>query len=255
MSPNFESFKKLHSNGSLFTLPNAWDAASALVIERLGYPAVATSSSAVAGSLGYQDGENMSFEEYLFVIRRILRSVRIPVTVDLEMGYGNTGEEILANVLTLASLGVAGINLEDSHIDKTGRHLQGAGVFAEKIAFLKQHLLDQQIDLFLNIRCDTWLLGVKDARAETRTRVTLYTATGADGIFLPCISDEEDIADAVAHTDLPVNVMWVPGLPAQDRLESLGVRRLSMGPYFYNHAYSSLEELAQSFIHHTNQLA
>jgi 2-methylisocitrate lyase-like PEP mutase family enzyme len=253
MSSKITTFRKLHEKGELLVLPNVWDAGSASVVEKLGYPAVATSSAAVAGALGYGDGEEMSFDEYLFVIRRIVQSVQVPVTVDLEMGYGRTPEEIFSHVLVLTGLGVAGINLEDSRIDAGGRDLQDARVFAEKIAFLRRKLKEHDLDLFINVRCDTYLLNVPDARTETRYRMTWYADSGADGLFLPCIREEDAIADAVAHAGLPVNVMWVPGLPSPERLEALGVRRLSMGPYFYSHAYKGLEELAQTFLTHKMQ--
>src|SRR3954469_24879346 len=167
-------FKQLHQ--SLFILPNAWNPKSALHFQQGNFPAVATSSDAVANSLGYEDGEAMSFETYLFIVRRILATVQVPVTVDIEMGYGNTNEAILANLQQLADLGVAGINIEDSIIQSGNRTLQNANPFAERIAYLKN-----KVDLFINVRSDTYLLNVANKQAETLTRIKLYEGAGADG--------------------------------------------------------------------------
>src|SRR5579872_6327695 len=114
MSSKLVQFKALHEGTVLFVLPNVWNAKSAMCMEERNHPAVATSSAAVAGSLGYADGEEMSFHTYLFIITRILSSIHIPLSVDIETGYGETDEEISNNVLSLARLGVVGINIEDS---------------------------------------------------------------------------------------------------------------------------------------------
>jgi 2-methylisocitrate lyase-like PEP mutase family enzyme len=237
-------FKQLHQ--SFFILPNAWNPKSALRFQQEHFPAVATSSAAVANSLGYEDGEAMPFEEYLFIIRRILATVQVPLTVDLEMGYGNTNEAIYANVRQLAALGVAGINIEDSTIQSNERTLKNAGQFAETIAFIKNKLANDRLELFINVRCDTYLLNVANKQAETLTRIPLYEAAGANGIFLPCISAEADIAEAVNSTPLPINVMCIPGLPDFQTLQTLGVKRVSMGPFLFNRLYDGITPLTQS---------
>src|SRR5580692_9782099 len=123
MSIHFKTFKDLHHSPDLFVLPNVWNVKSALAIQEKNFPAIATSSGAVASTLGYQDGGGLPFEDYLFVIKRILASVRIHVSVDLETGYGNSAESIYANIRTLVDLGVAGINIEDSIVTGPGRVL------------------------------------------------------------------------------------------------------------------------------------
>lgn len=236
-------FKKLHQ--SFFILPNVWNPQSALRIQQENFPAVATSSAAVANSLGYEDGEDMPFEDYLFIIRRILATIQIPLTVDLEMGYGKTHEAIYANVRQLAQLGVAGINIEDAVIQSSERTLQDASQFAATIAFIKSKLTNDQLDLFINVRCDTYLLNVANKQAETLARIPLYEAAGADGIFLPCISDTADITEAVNSTALPVNVMYMPGLPHFETLQKLGVKRVSMGPFLFTKLYDYLTPLTR----------
>ncbi len=137
MSTNFEKFKALHHADELFILPNAWNAKSALLLQEQKFPAIATSSMAVANSLGYEDGEAMPFTDYLFVIKRMLALLQIPLSADIEMGYGNTDEKILNNILQLTDAGVAGINIEDSSIANTVRSLKDATAFAKTIAFIK----------------------------------------------------------------------------------------------------------------------
>lgn len=248
MSSKFKEFHDLHHSSNLFLLPNAWNAKSAMVFQEKKFPAIATSSAAVANSLGYGDGEEMPFDDYLFVINRILSTVQIPLSVDIETGYGKSDEEIYTNVLKLIKLGVVGINIEDSIIQKTGRELKEAKTFAKTIENIKKRLVSENLDLFINIRCDTFILNVKDKQQETKSRLKVYETTGADGIFLPFISKEDDIAETVNNTKLPINVMCIPGLPGFDRLNTLGVKRVSMGPFLFNKVYDTVGQLSETII-------
>ena len=246
MSTKLQKFKALHHASELFVLPNAWDARSAIVFQEKKFPAIGTSSAAVANSLGYEDGENMPFADYLFVIKRILASIQIPLTVDMEMGYGKTNDEIVDNIVKLIEVGVVGINIEDSMIQASKRLLKDAEKFAKTIEYIKNRLQSQKLDLFVNIRCDTYILNVENKQKETISRLRQYESTGADGIFLPCISSEEDIAEAVSNTKLPLNVMVIPGLPDLERLNELGVKRVSMGPFMFQKVYNSIGNLSQA---------
>jgi len=246
MSAKFSAFRDLHYTAALFVLPNVWDAKSARIFQENGFPAVATSSAAVADSLGYRDGEGMPFYDYLFVITRILAAVEIPLSVDLEMGYGTSDEQIYQNIRKLVDLGVVGINIEDSAMDKTGRVLKDAGVFAQTVAHIRNRLLEEKLELFINIRCDTFILDVDNKRRETNRRIKLYEAAGADGIFLPCISDKDDIAEVINHTKLPLNVMCVPGLPGFETLNRLRVKRASMGPFLFGRVYQDIGKLSNA---------
>ncbi|MFT3682884.1 MAG: isocitrate lyase/phosphoenolpyruvate mutase family protein [Ferruginibacter sp.] len=249
---NYERFRSLHHAEELLVLPNAWDAKSASHIEAQQFPAVATSSMAVAHSLGFEDGQQMSFEDYLFVIRRIVSTVHVPVSVDMEMGYGDSNEAIFQNMLRLAALGVAGINIEDSVIDGKARKLQEVKKFASTIEYTRNKLLAANANLFINLRCDTYILNVENKQAETASRLKIYNDCGADGIFLPCIVNEEDIAAAVAATTLPLNVMFMTGLPGFAELKKLGVKRISMGPFLFNKVYSHIAPLLQSVTDNKN---
>ena len=248
MSSSFEKFRNLHSTADLLVLPNAWDAKSAMLLQEEKFPAVATSSAAVAGSLGYGDGEEMPLSDYLFVISRILASIKIPLSVDIEMGYGRSDDAISNNVQTLVDLGIAGINIEDSTIEKSGRVLKDANLFAKTIENIKSRLASKGDDLFVNIRCDTYILNVDHKKEETKRRLKLYEAAGANGIFLPCIALDDDIAEAVSHTKLPLNVMCIPGLPGFERLRELGVKRVSMGPFLFNTVYDNAGRLGRTII-------
>ena len=240
MSTSFQKFKKLHQADELFVLPNVWDARTAQILQEQKFPAVATSSAAVANSLGYDDGEQMSFDEYLFVIKRIVASVNIPVTVDIETGYGQSRNDIYRNLLKLIELGVAGINIEDSVLASGKRTLGDAKAFAANIEFFKRRFKEDNLELFINVRCDTYILNVENKEHETKNRLTIYNDSGADGIFLPCIMQEEDIAEAVSHSKLPLNVMVLPGVPDVDTLNRLGVKRVSMGPFLFQKVYKSI---------------
>lgn len=248
MSSTFQKFKGLHASGEIFLLPNAWDARSAKAFQECGFPAVATSSAAVANSLGFDDGERMSFQDYLFVTRRILSSVSIPLTVDIETGYGDNDEDIAANILQLAELGVAGINIEDSIIKESGRSLKDPIIFARTIGHIKKKLEAKALQLFVNVRCDSHLLNVDNKQGETITRVRIYNQSGADGIFIPFLKNEKDITEVVANSTLPLNVMCVPDLPDLDSLSRLGVKRVSMGPFMFQKVYSDIRTLSKSII-------
>ena len=246
MSSNFQKFKQLHQQNDLLVLPNAWNAKSALIFEEKQFPAVATSSAAVAESLGYSDGEGMPFTDYLLIIKRIVSAIRVPLTVDIEMGYGKTNAEVYTNILKLVELGVAGINIEDSIINQSKRTLKDTKTFGSTIEYIKNRLEAEQLKLFINIRCDTYLLNIEKKREETITRLKVYETTGADGIFLPCISNENDIAEAVNNTKLPVSVMCIPGLPGFAALNKLGVKRVSMGPFMFNKIYDNIGRLSET---------
>ncbi|WP_312389130.1 isocitrate lyase/phosphoenolpyruvate mutase family protein [Chryseobacterium sp.] len=245
---NIQTFKELHNNDEPLLLGNVWNPQSAKVYENLGYKAVATSSSAVAHSLGYEDGENMTFGEYLYIVERILKSISIPLTVDLEGGYGKNADEIVANISKLAEIGVVGINIEDSYVVDGIRKIEEKTVFAEKLKSIISKLKENHIDIFINLRTDPFLLGLENPVEETLERVRLFEETGIDGIFVPCITDEKDIETIVNSTKLPVNVMAMPELPDFNTLKKLGVKRISSGNFANGYIYQKLAEKGEEII-------
>lgn len=239
---NIQIFKELHQNDEPLLLGNVWNPQSAKVYEKLGYQALATSSSAVAHSLGYEDGENMTFDEYLYMTGRILKSISIPLTVDLEGGYGKTVDAVVSNISKLAEIGVVGINIEDSFIAEGTRKIADKEVFFEKLKSIVSKLKEEKIEMFINVRTDTFLLGLENPVEETLQRIKLFEEAKVDGIFVPCITAENDIETIVKSTKTPVNVMAMPELPDFKTLQNLGVKRISSGNFLNGYIYKNLEE-------------
>ena len=248
MKNQFQYFKSLHEAAEPLIIANVWNAQSTRVFEKLNYKALATSSSAVAETLGYADGQQMSFEEYLFVIKSIVRSTSLPVSVDLEAGYGDTTEKIIDNIRQLEAIGVCGINMEDSVVNNGQRSLLDSAVFAAQLKKLMDGLKSNHIQMFINVRSDVFLLGMPSPVEAAKTRASQYAATGVHGLFFPCITAIEDIQTVVKTTNLPVNVMCMPQLPAFSQLKDAGVKRISMGNFVNKHVYGELEKVGQKIM-------
>ncbi len=242
MKNQFELFNDLHHQPKPLLIGNVWNAQSARVFEKQKIKAIATSSSAVAETLGYADGEQMSFEEYLFVIRLIRKSVDLPLSVDLEWGYGKDAAEITENIKQLSEAGVVGINIEDSIIQNGKRSLVDANAFAKKLGEINQYLTSLGVKMFINVRCDTFLLNVPNPVEESMTRMMAYQQTGVHGLFFPCITNLTDIKALVQKTKLPISVMCMPGLPDFIQLHDAGVKRISMGNFLNQSVYQQLEK-------------
>lgn len=239
------SFKQLHYQSHPLLIANVWDVMSAKVAEKLNFQAIGTSSAAIANMLGYQDGEEMTFSELEYIVKRITPNSKLPLTVDIEGGFDRTALGIVENIKRLTDLGVVGVNIEDSLVSED-RYLVDSNDFSKMMGEVKNKLSQHNIDCFLNIRTDSFLIGVNDAVAETNKRVVQYEQEGADGIFIPCATKEKDISDVIANTKLSVNVMCMPGLPDFDKLNELGVRRISMGNFIHKNLSEYLKEMFQS---------
>jgi 2-methylisocitrate lyase-like PEP mutase family enzyme len=249
---SFEQFNKLHQQPDPLIIGNAWNAQSARAFEKLKFQALATTSAGVAETLGYSDGEQMKFEDYLFVIKHLKASTKLPLSVDLEAGYGRTAEGVVDNIIKLVALGVSGINIEDSIVTEGARKIMDAASFAKKLTEITSNLSSGGIEIFINVRCDAFLLSLPDARTEAITRLRLYEKAGAHGLFLPCITNLDDIIAAVGATNLPLNVMCMPNLPAFDKLKTAGVKRISMGNFLNQSVYAYLESAALRVINEGN---
>ncbi|MCW8877837.1 MAG: isocitrate lyase/phosphoenolpyruvate mutase family protein [Kangiellaceae bacterium] len=242
-------FKDLHNQNTPLLICNVWDAASARIAEKLGFQAIGTSSAAIATMLGYEDGEKMGFSELLNVVARITASTKLPLTVDIESGYSRDPIEIAENIKKLVALGVVGINIEDSTV-QVERILLDATWFKENLLSIKQKLKENGISIFINVRIDTFLMGIEHPVQETQRRIELFESAGADGIFVPCIEEENDIQMITSSSNLPVNVMCMPKLPDFDKLKELGVKRISMGNFLFDKMYSQFENTLDSVIEH-----
>ena len=246
MTP-FEQFSQLHQNDEPLLLGNIWDVNSARIFESNGFKAIGTSSQAVAKVFGYDDGENIPFETLLQFVKRVLEVVRIPVTVDIEGGFDRNADRIIDNISKLHHLGISGINLEDTTPGST-RKLQPVDDFQKLLSRVSSELSRKNVKVFINVRTDGFLLSMPGALAETLTRIKAYENVGANGIFVPCITDTEDIRKVVTATRLPINVMCMPKLPDFKELQSLGVKRISMGPFAYNYANQKTESAIKTVL-------
>lgn len=214
----------LHHAPVPLVLPNAWDAASARLVEAAGFPAVASGSAGVAASLGYADHEAAPANEMLAAAERICRAVDVPVTIDAEAGYGLAPEELAER---LAAAGAAGCNVEDTDHRRGG--LRDATEQADWLVALRA----AEPDLVVNARVDVFIQewGTPDDRvAEALRRGRLYLEAGADCVYPILVADEQTIAALVDGMPGPVNVLYRPGVPSLSRLGELGVRRISFGP-------------------------
>lgn len=238
-----ETFRGMHQSGEPLLLGNVWDVSSARICQEMKFRALGTSSAAVAAALGYEDGQKMPFSAYCSVIGRIRQSVELPLSVDLEWGYGETAREISENIALLHGMGISGINLEDSRVEKGKRGFQEPEQFARKLEDLLARLKQSNIRIFLNLRCDAFLLPAENPLALAVEKIRCYEQLGVDGIFLPGIVQEADIRAVVATTRLPLNVLTVPGLPGLDALRALGVKRISTGNFIHDRVYAGMKSI------------
>ncbi len=222
-----ERLRALHRGPEVLVLPNAWDAASARQVEEAGFPAVATTSSGMAACLGWTDGEKTPVDEMLAAIARVTRVVSVPVTADLEGGYGLAPEELVSAMLRA---GAVGCNLEDT--DRSGRGaLRDPSEQAAFLAAVKAAARAAGVDVVLNARIDVFLRfseGSVDRVREAVRRAERYLAAGVDCVFPIGVKDEADVAALVRNIAGPVNVNPPVGVSV-GRLQELGVRRVSFG--------------------------
>src|SRR5699024_7430497 len=205
-------FRQLHEQQATFILPNAWDVISAVMFEQCGFKALGTTSAGIATSLGYKDGEHIRFEEMLIAVKRIVSSVNIPVTVDIETGYGETTTEIIENIKRIIKTGAVGINLEDG-TGNASDPLHDLDAQVEKITAIKQ--LSEENPVFLNARTDTYWLNVGDEEmkfTETVKRANAFERAGADCIFIPGLTDESTIERVRKEISVPINLLAAQAL-------------------------------------------
>ncbi len=221
--------QELHRGPKILILLNVWDVAGARLVESMGLPAVATSSAAVAHSLGYPDGERISRGEMLDVVRRIAAAVKVPVTADMEAGYSESPEGVAETAHELLEAGAVGLNLEDSHQEN---QLVDLSLQQEKLKVLKEAARAEGVDVVLNARTDPYLLsGVEDGWRfqEAARRARAYREAGADCIFVPGLNDATTIGRLLEQSPGPLNLLATKGGLSVAELERLGVARLSLG--------------------------
>jgi 2-methylisocitrate lyase-like PEP mutase family enzyme len=225
-------FRRLHDTRPL-VLANAWDAASARVIEKAGAPAIASTSAGVSWAHGRADGQTLRREEMLQAIRAMVQAVAVPVTADIEGGYGSGSvDDVAETVRALVAIGAAGINLEDSP-GRDGERLLEPAAHVERIRAAHDAARDAGGDLVINARIDVYLfqVGAPETRFDAAVRrANLYREAGADCLFVPGVIDAGTIAALAKAIDGPLNIMAMPGAPRTSQLAQLGVARVSVGP-------------------------
>lgn len=242
-----ETFLSLHSGGKVLLLPNVWDVASARILEESGFPAIATSSAGVAFSLGYPDGQKIPKEEMFAAVARIAAAVNVPVTADVESGYGPRPEDAAQTARAVIAAGAVGMNLEDSPGD-SGRPLADLSLQLEKIRAVREAATSLNVPLVLNARTDVYLLEVGDPSGrydEALRRLRAFRDAGADCVFVPDLNDAATIGRMVADLGCPVNILAGPSTPSVPELSELGVARISLGSAPMRAALGQLRRLAE----------
>ena len=245
-----ERFRKLHHGPRILALPNAWDVASARILEETGYPAIATSSAAVAFSLGYPDGQRVSRDEMLEVVGRIAHSVRVPVTADMESGYGTSVEEMRETAKAVIAAGAIGMNLEDVTGDDESSHV-ALPLQVEKIRAIREMAKSIGVPFVLNARTDIYLMpiGPEPTRFErTVERLRAYRDAGADCLFAPGLYDRDTIAKLVKAVEAPLNILATPAGRALTELEKIGVARVSAGSGIMRAAMGAVQRVAKEML-------
>jgi len=224
-------FLALHDGRKTLVLPNAWDVASARIFEEAGFPAIGTTSAGIANALGYPDGQKISRSEMLAVVRRIAAAVGIPVTADMEAGYGAKPKEVAETAREVIEAGAVGMNLEDT-IDDRPDLLAELSLQKEKIRAVVETSARAAVPLVLNARTDVFLasVGTPETRlSRTIERLNAYRDAGAQCLFAPGVKDKETIAQLVKGVHGPLNILAAAGSPPVAELEKFGVARVSVG--------------------------
>jgi 2-methylisocitrate lyase-like PEP mutase family enzyme len=248
-----DTFRKLHSD--FFILPNAWNAISAKILEECGFKAIGTTSAGIAASSGYQD-RTIPFQTAVATIEQIIKAVDVPVTVDMEDGYGESIQEILQNVRQMISIGATGINLEDSTMDSKDP-LYDISVQQKKIAAIKELCIKEGIPIFLNARTDLYWCKIGDPSLrihKTIKRAKAYEKAGADGIFVPGISSIEEIQLLRSEISCPINLLAAANTPSVSKLKEIGIQRVSCGSAPFRATMTFLKNAGEKLLNHENFL-
>jgi len=255
------AFKRLHDPVHPLLLPNAWDCASARIIEECGFKAIGTTSAAVAWAMGYPDGEALERSEMIAAIARIAECVSLPVTADIESGYGTAIEDLIETLELVRDAGAVGCNIED--YSKSEDRLYTPAEAAERICRVKQTFTD---DIFINARTDIFLkeIGAPEDRLPlTIERIKAYVEAGADSVFVPGVYDAERIRALASSVRAPLNILVRAATPPLDELQRLGVARVSTGSAIalrvFGEARSVAAQMLQtgefSFARHPNTMS
>lgn len=243
-----ELFHALHRRGEPVVLANAWDVASARLVEEAGATAVATTSAGVAWSLGAPDGDLLGREQALALVERVARAVGVPVTADIENGFAEKAEGVGETIRGVLAAGAVGVNIEDVVYTETGAEVRTVADQAERIAAARQAADAVGVPLFINARVDIYLRAIGEPAERLGTtvaRAAAFMEAGASGIFVPGVVDPATVSALVEAIDAPLNVLVGPGAPPIPELAALGVARVSLGSSIAAAAYALVDRAAR----------
>ncbi|MGR4881900.1 isocitrate lyase/phosphoenolpyruvate mutase family protein [Streptomyces sp. LARHCF249] len=236
-------FAALHNPAAPLALANAWDVAGARLVEAAGAPAVATTSAGVAWSLGSPDGDALARDRALDLVARVAAAVSVPVTADIEGGFGADPAAVAETVTGVLAAGAVGINIEDGS--------RTPAEHSERLAAARSAADTAGVPLYINARVDTYLRGLGDPAArldETLARAAAYLRAGATGIFVPGVTDPATVAELARGIDAPLNILVGPGAPSVAELGSLGVARVSLGSWVAEAAYAVVRRATEELL-------
>lgn len=237
-------FQAMHIENDFFILPNIWNVGSAVIFEKQGYEAVATTSAGVAYALGYPDGEDVSIDDLIGVVSQITKRINIPLSVDFERGYSESLNEIEENAKGLLEAGVVGLNIEDGKSDGS---LDDIDTMVAKVKTLSELKVKVGIDFVINARTCTYWLDVGDEATKLKMAIergNAFRKAGADCIFIPGAMNEDTVKSLVNGIDAPINIILNPVYNDVKGIKQIGVRRLSLGSGPVRATYDYLIKMA-----------
>lgn len=241
----YAQFKELHQSVNPVIIANVWDAQSAKLAEEAGCAALGTSSHAISNMMGLEDGNNMDFQTLLFFVKAIMKQALVPVSVDMESGYSKDPLVVVQNLKQLAEIGVVGVNIEDSVTNGT-RTLRLLDEFLPFLETIINEIKALQLNLFINLRTDTYVTKHPEALAETIKRGIAYKNLGVDGYFVPLIQDKQEIEKVIQEVGLPLNVFAKKDGPSYEEFAAAGVHRISSGDAVYAKAMTTVSDSYKS---------
>ena len=244
LGQNAEKLQALIDADETLVLPNVWDVAGARIVAEQGYPVIATSSAGIAWSLGCPDGEVISRDDMLFMVRKIAAGVDLPVTADMEAGYGEAPEAVADTVTATLDAGAVGANIEDSSSQAPGHPLLDYELSVARIRAAKKAADAYGVPFVINARSDGFFGGRpgEGVFEETVRRCNAYLQEGAGCVFVPFVRDRDTMEKLLAAIDGPVNFLANPAAPDLHQMREMGVARVSIGGLFSLLTYTRIRE-------------
>ena len=238
-----QKLQSLVTGPEILVLPNVWDAGSTRIVADAGFQVIATSSAGIAWSLGYADGEKIQRNDMLFMVQRISHTVDLPVTADMEAGYGENPEAVAETLLETLKAGAVGANFEDSLSKPKGRELLEFKLSVERIQAARVAANSVDVPFVINARTDGFYGSRNDDPFdEAVQRANAYLEAGADSVFVPFVHNKNLITRLVKEIDGPVNILIGPSSPTIPELKEIGVARASIGGLFSLMSYTNIRK-------------